>query len=211
MSGRVPFSTLPTLLKEKTMEKVCATCGIAKDQEKDFYKKGGYWTSPCKACSRDYENDPIRKEVKRQWMIAYRAKNPEVMKASYQSWKEKNPDGPTDQYLKYKFGFGIEKFREMAAAQGDVCALCLRPENGKRRLSVDHDHACCPREGKTCGKCVRGLLCQRCNTILGNALDNADTLERGANYLRLYARTSETIAGDEREVGGVLEQVSVSG
>jgi hypothetical protein len=175
------------------MEKVCTQCGITKDKEKDFYCKNGYYWSPCKSCHKKYDQKPDRKEHKRLWAIEYRAKNPEVMKARYQSWKKNNPDGPVDQYLKYKFGFGIEKFREMLAAQGGVCALCLRPAKGKRRLSVDHDHACCPGEGKTCGKCVRGLVCQRCNTVLGNAQDNPETLDRGANYLRQYARPAKTL------------------
>ena len=40
-------------------------------------------------------------------------------------------------------------------------------EDTDRNLSVDHDHACCPTGGRSCGKCARGLLCVRCNSCLG--------------------------------------------
>jgi len=36
----------------------------------------------------------------------------------------------------------------------------------------DHDHVCCSGK-KSCGKCLRGLLCHGCNTKLG-ALENND-------------------------------------
>ena len=47
---------------------------------------------------------------------------------------------------------------------------------------MDHYHKCCP--GKTsCGKCVRGLLCGNCNTILGRQRDDAEVFFRMGRYL----------------------------
>lgn len=52
-------------------------------------------------------------------------------------------------------------------AQGGHCGLCPAVQSGRgRRLSIDHDHDCCPKDGTCCGKCVRGLLCDSCNPKL---------------------------------------------
>ncbi len=194
------------------MEKVCSKCGISKDLESCFQwqnKAKGIKHSACKDCHHLYETSPERRTVKARQAREHRAKNPEPRKAYYRRWIAQNPDGPTDQYLKYRFGFGIDKFREMAAAQDWVCALCSRPENGDRRLSVDHDHSCCPgNKGKTCGKCVRGLVCQRCNNVLGNSQDNIRTLERAVDYIRRYAKDAEIIPGADGPTCSALEQVS---
>jgi hypothetical protein len=53
-------------------------------------------------------------------------------------------------------------------------------------LAVDHDHGCCPGQ-RSCGKCVRGLVCRDCNAMLGLARDNADSLRRAASYLTDWA------------------------
>lgn len=66
--------------------------------------------------------------------------------------------------VKYKFGITGDEYRALLAKQGGRCAICQR-KPGKYRLSVDHDHECCPG-ARSCGKCIRGLLCGDCNQIL---------------------------------------------
>lgn len=50
------------------------------------------------------------------------------------------------------------------------------------RLAVDHDHACCPGH-YSCGKCVRGLLCQDCNIAAGKLRDDPDVMLALAFYV----------------------------
>lgn len=65
-----------------------------------------------------------------------------------------------------KWGFEPGGWQRMFEAQGRVCKLCGTTEPGRSGWQTDHDHACCP-ERRSCGKCVRGILCYRCNVNLG--------------------------------------------
>jgi hypothetical protein len=50
---------------------------------------------------------------------------------------------------------------------------------------VDHDHACC--DGPTsCGKCVRGFICSKCNRLLGCAEDSMVRLCSAIEYLKKW-------------------------
>ena len=81
-------------------------------------------------------------------------------------------------YLK-TYGITLDDYNRMLEEQNHACKICLQPEvikvNGKvKRLSVDH----CHKTGK-----VRGLLCQRCNTTLGQYEDNPVLMKNLISYL----------------------------
>lgn len=66
----------------------------------------------------------------------------------------------------------------MNQKQGYRCKLCdihVSEFTGKKKkLCIDHDH----QTGK-----VRGLLCEACNSMLGMARDNVETLKKAIQYL----------------------------
>lgn len=62
------------------------------------------------------------------------------------------------------------------------CEICGDTE----RLSIDHDQRCCPNSdtrSKTCGKCVRGILCNSCNLTLSYTKDDPNVLRAMLVYL----------------------------
>jgi Recombination endonuclease VII len=80
------------------------------------------------------------------------------------------------------YGLTRDDYVNMEKSQNGVCKICGEPEKYKKRLSVDHDHACCSGS-KSCGKCIRGLLCSNCNRVLGQVNDNVETLQTMIEYL----------------------------
>jgi len=83
---------------------------------------------------------------------------------------------------KLKYGMDASQYARLLEKQNHACAICEEPF-GTSRPHVDHDHSCCPNRAKSCGACVRGLLCTNCNNGLGRFKDNADTLRKAAYYL----------------------------
>lgn len=75
-----------------------------------------------------------------------------------------------------------EQYQALLAAQGGECAGKCGARGKVKRLAVDHDHACCPGP-VSCGRCVRGLLCTRCNRFLGHVRDSPESLRALADYL----------------------------
>lgn len=80
--------------------------------------------------------------------------------------KEQNPESyrlrARRQTLR-QYGLTLEDYEALFAAQNGKCGICGEQE---ARLDVDHDHSCCPGK-KSCGQCIRGLLCLGCNSKLG--------------------------------------------
>lgn len=90
-------------------------------------------------------------------------------------------------WLKARFKMTPADWDALLAAQGSRCAACGTTEPGGRANNwvIDHDHACCP-SSVTCGRCVRGLLCNRCNRAAGQMGDNVAALRDLADYLEFH-------------------------
>lgn len=52
------------------------------------------------------------------------------------------------------------------------------------RHRARHREDCCPDNRRSCGKCVRGLLCARCNMGLGHFGDDPSIVESALSYLK---------------------------
>jgi len=94
-----------------------------------------------------------------------------------------------DTRMKSNYGITRAQYDDLLAAQGGGCAICgtTSPGGGRgaRKFYVDHDHSCC--SGRTsCGACVRGLLCNGCNLVLGIVKDDVTHLREAIAYLEAH-------------------------
>lgn len=128
------------------------------------------------------------REKVRVYQAAYRAANPEKAKARKAEWSAANPEKLKAQRTAYcasnsekiqagvrmtRYGMSPEAFQLMLLQQKNACGICK--EIFSNTPHVDHDH----KTGE-----VRGLLCARCNRLLGCAKDSLEILESAKEYLR---------------------------
>ena len=78
-----------------------------------------------------------------------------------------------------RHGLTLERYAQISADQNGQCAICKT----ETTLVIDHDHRHCAGP-YGCGLCFRGLICSKCNRILGQVEDNPKTLIAMANYLK---------------------------
>lgn len=82
-----------------------------------------------------------------------------------------------DSFRARKYGLSPSLYEALLTSQDGKCALCAIPfpvGPGRRSTRIDHSH----KTGN-----VRGLLCHRCNIMLGMAEDDISLLERAIAYL----------------------------
>jgi len=117
-------------------------------------------------------------EYQRQW----RARNPDKVK-SYQvkrraynvAWYQRNKAGVRAYNIQARTGLSSSDWNRAFLAQGSICASCQSPDPGtKKGWHTDHDHVT---------GIFRGILCQRCNLILGHAKDDPQHLRAVIRYL----------------------------
>ena len=94
-----------------------------------------------------------------------------------------------DRELKKVFGISIEDYLALLKSQDHKCLICRvncqvlignrakKNKTGRVVVAFVVDH--CHETGK-----IRGLLCDRCNLLLGQAEDNPTLLLRAIQYLK---------------------------
>jgi hypothetical protein len=161
----------------------CTRCGESRDAERFSVKRSGLprddiknLRMPCKDCVNERNRTDERKRI--------------ASREAARRWRAANPEAARNKYLWDNHKVTPEQFESLLALQGGVCAICGGTAGRTRKLSVDHDHTCCP--GSTsCGKCVRGLLCMSCNAGIGSLKDDPARVQAALDYLINYRRTND--------------------
>ena len=167
----------------------------------DNFSKGtnsGY-SSYCKTCAHEYYKNRYSKKLKtmkttsthKQCRVCeklkpysdYASKDGKSRKKETYCKECKKFMG-TERVLK-RYGLTVDDYMELFNAQKGLCKICEKPEREGKRLAVDHDHSCCPG-AKSCGMCIRGLLCARCNRTLGMVEDRIEYLKGMILYLQNF-------------------------
>lgn len=132
-----------------------------------------------------YYKKPEVIERIRKYQKKYRRENkskPESMKyhREYARGYSKKPtvkEKVRNYRLRYRYGIDNEKYETLFKAQNGVCAICSIPPTIGKHLQVDHNHV---------NGINRGLLCQKCNMMLGACNDSVQILQSGISYLNKY-------------------------
>ena len=158
--------------------KTCKGCSIGKPRS-EYYtvKSTGAPVARCKTCVSEetryrYANDPV-----------FHAKRVACAKKKR---TRLTGTGLRAQRLPKQYGITVDEFDAILVAQGGGCAICgTTVPGGRGQFHVDHDHDCCPK-ARSCGKCIRGLLCGNCNVGIGMLGDSADRIASALSYLTDY-------------------------
>lgn len=115
------------------------------------------------------------------WKYDTEEQRKEAIKRDHQKFREENPDKVYKwkreaSWRKQGINLTFETFLEMINIQGNRCKICGKLIEGKGHSAIpDHDHL----TGE-----VRGILCKKCNNLLGMAGDSTLILEAAIEYLK---------------------------
>jgi hypothetical protein len=137
------------------MTKVCNRCNVEKELE--AFAKGSKYVDGrrnyCKQCHSSY-------------VVNYVKENPE----------KRSKDHPHRKFKRH--GLTPDVYYSLLNQYSGKCHSCKQRDGN----NIDHDHACCPGS-YSCGNCVRGLLCNQCNTALGLLGDDLQKINSLIGYI----------------------------
>lgn len=120
-----------------------------------------YKNGRCVSCSR-------RKASKWQKL------NVDSRRIAKRTWRQNNPERVAEYKRKTAYGLPLGGYQRLFETQRGMCAIC-----GREGVKFDVDH--CHSTNK-----IRGLLCRKCNLVLGLVNDDLVLLEKAITYLRSF-------------------------
>ena len=119
------------------------------------------------------------------------------------NYRNKNKEKFRQIAIKYRYKLTPAQIEFILKSQNGKCACCdaTAPSAKSIQWCIDHDHKCCSGQ-KTCGKCIRGLLCHSCNLMLGRVKDNIQILKNFITYLERGVISVESLTGINRVTTG---------
>ena len=100
-----------------------------------------------------------------------------------------NKNFASSYHLRYAYSVDLEELIKMVG-EPVSCSICKNKSPGTMGWNVDHDHECCSGS-KSCGRCIRGILCHLCNKGIGLLGDDPILLSSGINYLKNYSNLKD--------------------
>lgn len=138
-----------------------------------------------------------RNEDGNKWCVTCKEWLPVPSFSSHRGTKDKLQSRCKRCYTLVKYGLTKQSFAALLEAQGGGCAVCASPVHGGIGWHVDHDHECCPGQ-RSCGACVRGVLCHKCNTGIGSLNEDPQIMLNAITYLQRWrSHRSVTMTTEE--------------
>lgn len=160
-------------LKIRTTEYITKPCGVCLKPFTSTSSKNKYCSPSCRQKGHN------RKATDR------RSNNREY--STYQKiWRERNNKSVRRSRYKNWYGITLEQYEAIFIEQTGDCAICkIALEMYDRNTHLDHEHSEPIK--------VRGILCNYCNALLGNARDNPLVLRTAADYLESSSFTTQPL------------------
>jgi hypothetical protein len=147
-----------------------------RDYEGEFAEYHRNYAKLWRQKNADYMNERVRQD---------RLINPEKYRAYDRNQRAKNLQSHRYRDILNKRKISAEDYNVLLVKHNNLCGICNKPETriGRTgevcRLALDH----CHNSNK-----VRGLLCAKCNLMIGYAEDKIETLKSAIAYLEHHSQ-----------------------
>jgi Recombination endonuclease VII len=147
------------------------------NEEHAAYMRAWRKANPERAKATDKRNYDKNKKGKKR-TLEQQTVNRKAVHAYQKRW----PDRLRNHDYKRHYGITLDDYNKMFAKQKGKCAICRMPETSMRKgkiinLAVDHNH----KTNK-----IRGLLCMKCNVVLGYFEKHQSDITKVSRYLEKH-------------------------